>query len=255
MNNSQKLQAKNRESVKPNSSETACDQILNWFEQYITDQKIAIGDTLPSEDFIVQATKMSRTSVREAFTRLRALGVVESRRKRGMKLMRSPALLDLARLLGNSHIDEELIGHVGGFRSALEIGLESEIFKRTTNDDIAELQRIYKAMVAHADDPDLWNNLDCAFHEKLIRITDNKVAIWLSQLFKPFFQVVRGHVTSMSDITRERHRRVLTALENRDPVAFHDAMREHHYRKLSFENYDALGYAAPAPNYSQKTAK
>jgi hypothetical protein len=39
---------------------------------------------------------------------LRAFGVIESRRKRGMRLMRSPQLLELINLLDHSTISPEL---------------------------------------------------------------------------------------------------------------------------------------------------
>ena len=228
------------------------DQILEWFENYIETNGIEIGDPLPSEDFIVKETGISRTSVREALTRLRALGVVDSRRKRGMRLVRSPGLFDLYRLLGADVIPDHLVGHVGGFRSSLEMGMESEIIRRATDEDIAELREIFEQMVAHASDVDAWVELDLQFHEKLIRITGNKVAIWLSQLFRPFFLHVRAHESSMSLTTQEKHRHIVSALEYRDPIAFNLALREHHYQKLPYENYDTGGYVAPTSSIPDK---
>ena len=223
----------NKAHVDGNGSSS--DQILDWFEKYIESNQLSIGDPLPSEDYIVTHTNMSRTSVREAMTRLRAIGIIDTRRKRGMQLRRSPALLDLTRLLSAERLPMNLVGHVGGFRSALELGMESEIFDRAGADAIAELRAIYEAMVSHSEQPEQWHELDLHFHERLIRITQNKVAIWLSQLFRPFFLHIRGHESSMSEQTREKHRRIVVALENRDAIGFYMAMREHHYGKLSFD--------------------
>ena len=52
------------------------DRFLSWFEKYLADHQIQVGDALPSEEEIVQLVGISRTAVREALMRLRALGLV-----------------------------------------------------------------------------------------------------------------------------------------------------------------------------------
>jgi DNA-binding FadR family transcriptional regulator len=129
--------ARRKELASTNGNLT--DAILCWIENYIEENHLQVGDALPTEDIIVKETGTSRTSAREALSRLRALGVIESRRKRGMRLIRPLDLIDLARVLGNNTIPPDLVCHVGGFRSALELGMESEIFRRASNQDITEL--------------------------------------------------------------------------------------------------------------------
>lgn len=218
------------------------DAILCWIENYIEENHLQVGDLLPTEDTIVRETGTSRTSAREAITRLRAFGVIESRRKRGMRLIRPLDLIDLARVLGSNAIPPELVSHVGGFRSALELGMESEIFRHATNQDIIELRQLYEGMVAHSQDPKEWSELDSDFHQRLIRITGNKVAIWMSNLFGPFFEHIQMHESAMSESTREKHLHIVQALERRDPVAFQEAMREHHCSKIGLENYNRFGF-------------
>lgn len=217
---------------------TSCDQVLDWFEKYVQDNNLTIGDSLPSEDQIVQETGVSRSTVREAVVRLRALGVVDIRRRRGMRLHRSPSLLELLRLLACDYLPHNVIGHVGGFRCALEMGMQTEIFRRATTEDISELRHIFEEMVAHSSEPNKWHDLDRSFHKKLIRITGNKVAIWLSQLLDPFFESFRAHVSSMSENTRDIHSRIVEGLGKRDAEAFYKAIWDHNHWKLPYEIYD-----------------
>ncbi|HPA46341.1 MAG TPA: FCD domain-containing protein [bacterium] len=227
-----------RQQKKDNNKGSATDGIFQWIGEYIRKQHIGIGDALPSEDYIVQRTGMSRTSVREALTRLRAIGVIDSRRKRGMRLQRSFALLDFTRLLTDNNIPQELYGHMGGFRSALEIGLAPEMFRRATYQDVADLRQIYKEMANREVSQNTWYLLDRKFHERLIQITENKMAIWFWQLLDPYFQYMAPSAMQypISESNLEKHRSIVTALENRDPYAFLNAIQAHHLHKIAFDH-------------------
>lgn len=228
-----KQTAKQESNTPSPPSEAAYETIFQWFENYVAKNDIKIGGSLPSEDHIMAETQMSRSSVREAITRLRALGIVDSRRKRGMWLVRSPRLLDLVRLLTSTRIPNEQMGHVGGYRCALELGFWSEIFANAHDSDIAELRTIYEEMVAKRDNPAGWNDCDRRFHLKLIACTQNNVAIWMSELLNPFFETLATYLTPMPEYTRVLHESIVVSLEHRNAEAFYHALHEHNFSKLS----------------------
>jgi DNA-binding FadR family transcriptional regulator len=207
--------------------------VVGWIERYIHENDIAVGDSLPTEEEIVKQTKLSRTSVREGLTKLRALGLVETRRKRGMRLMRSVALLDFVRLLSSNVLPPELVSHVKGFRSAIELGLGPEMFRQCQPADTRKLQRIYEKMVVEADNPEAWPRLDREFHLTLVSISRNKIAVWFHQLLDPFFRAYAPAEYPVSKEILDRHQQIVQALSDRDPYSFDHALREHHLRKLS----------------------
>ena len=209
------------------------DSLLNWIERYIEENDIQVGDALPTEGEIVEKTQLSRTSVREGLNRLRALGVVETKRKRGMRLTRSVALLDLVRLLGGSELPEELKSHVRGFRSAVELGLGPEIFRCAKPSDVRELRKIYRAMESRSIQADAWLDLDRAFHLQLAKISGNQVAIWFYQLLEPYFRAYPPSSYPVPEETLRRHELIVEALEKKDPYKFDHALREHHLHKLT----------------------
>ncbi|MCC6494061.1 MAG: FadR family transcriptional regulator [Pirellulales bacterium] len=211
----------------------AAVDVVTWIERYINHNDVAVGDSLPTEEEIVRETKLSRTSVREGLTKLRALGLVETRRKRGMRLMRSVALLDFVRLLSSNVLPPELASHVKGFRSAVELGLGPEVFRQCEPADVQKLQRIYEQMVAEADNPEVWPRLDREFHLSLVSISRNKLAVWFHQLLDPFFRAYAPSEYPVKKEILDRHRQIVQALATGDPYLFDHALREHHLRKLS----------------------
>ncbi|MEX2168557.1 MAG: FCD domain-containing protein [Pirellulales bacterium] len=233
-----KKRRSNAENGSPHS-EPSVDNVVDWIEHYIHDQKISIGDPLPTEEEIVRETQLSRTSVREGLTRLRALGVIDTKRKRGMRLTRSVALLDLVRLLGSSELPDNLKAHVKGFRSAVELGIAPEVFRRCHPADIQELRQIYEQMVRKAGDPEVWPHLDCQFHLKLVSISGNQLAQWFHQLLEPFFRAYAPPTYPVAPEILERHRHIVEALAKKDPYRFDHAMREHHLHKLTADSWES----------------
>jgi GntR family transcriptional repressor for pyruvate dehydrogenase complex len=220
-------------------TEPSVDNVVDWIERYIHDAKISIGDPLPTEEEIVRKTQLSRTCVREGLTRLRALGVIDTRRKRGMRLTRSVALLDLVRLLGSSELPPNLKAHVKGFRSAVELGIGPEVFRRCRPADVQELRQILEQMVRNAGNPEIWPQLDCQFHLKLVTISGNQLAEWFHQLLEPFFRAYAPPSYPVAAEILDRHRHIIEALAKKDPYLFDHAMREHHLHKLTVDNSES----------------
>ena len=107
-----------------------------------------------------------------------------------MRLVRSLSLLELTRILTCEEIPSDMVGHIGGFRSAIELGLIPEIIARVKKTDIDELYRIYRRMENELENLEDWYQLDCKFHERLIAITGNKMAGWFWHLLDPFFKSI-----------------------------------------------------------------
>ena len=74
---------------------TASEQVLEWIEAYIRENRLGVGDALPREYDIMEKTGTGRGSVREALTTLKVLGIIQSKRKGGIRIIRDPVMLGL----------------------------------------------------------------------------------------------------------------------------------------------------------------
>lgn len=209
--------------------------VLQKIEDYISDNNIKIGDALPSEDFFVSYTSASRTSVREAITRMRSMGIIESRRRRGMKLIRSVALMDFIHFLTDEQPSTETLGHLGEFRSALELGLVPKIFRRITGDEVAALRKTYEQLAACLQDEAAWVEYNREFHRILIGATGNKMASWFWNMLHPFYQSLVSSSVDEREASLKRHLGIILALEKRDPFLFQQAMHEHHLARIDYQ--------------------
>ena len=109
-------------------TESAAERVLNWLERHIERQDLGPGDSLPKEVEIAAATKTGRSSVREALTALKALGIIASRRKGGIRIVRHPILLGLRGYFAEHYDFRERYLDAREFRAAMEWGLGEIIF-------------------------------------------------------------------------------------------------------------------------------
>ena len=66
--------------LKPVDNLSQVDKIEIRLEEYLKNENFNPGDLLPKETDLAQAMGVSRTAVREAISRFRMLGIIESRK-------------------------------------------------------------------------------------------------------------------------------------------------------------------------------
>ena len=81
----------------PTLTEQAEKQIL----QYVTENGYKIGDTFTKENEFAEILGVSRVVIREALSRLRMMGFIETKRKRGT-ILKSPDMFYGVKTIVNS---------------------------------------------------------------------------------------------------------------------------------------------------------
>ena len=72
------------EKLYPIENQTQVDKIENRLQEYFKHGDFQPGDSIPKEMELAEALGVSRTSVREALSRFKTLGIIESKKNRGM---------------------------------------------------------------------------------------------------------------------------------------------------------------------------
>jgi DNA-binding FadR family transcriptional regulator len=174
------------------STETMADIVELRLREFFKKKSFKPGDALPKEMELVAALGVSRNVVREALSRLRMLGMIETRKKRGMILARPDVLGTFERVLDPLIIDDHILQDLFELRLALEMGLADLLFLRKTDKDIAELEKI--ALDEKNDGEQRFRvKSEIAFHGKLYEITGNNTLKRFQTMLMPVF----GYVTTL----------------------------------------------------------
>jgi GntR family transcriptional regulator, transcriptional repressor for pyruvate dehydrogenase complex len=227
-----------KESFKSIDNASLVDKVEAKIVQLLQEQKLKVGDGIPKEIELAESLGVSRTVIREALTRLKIMGLIESKKKKGA-VITSPDLFGNMSKSMNPHIlDPETLKEVFEIRLVLEIGMADFLFYRITKKDIQELREIV-SNEPPATQHHLFNvEHEIAFHGKLYEITGNETLKKFQKMLLPVFDYVHN-----SGLLKKQpmlkmfvsHKELVDILENGTPEEFRNGMRNHlenHFARL-----------------------
>lgn len=165
---------------------TLADKVEVKIIDYIKANNLVPGDALPNEMQFVEMLGISRNVVREAFSRLRMLGLIETRTKRGMTIKEPPLLNGFKKVLHPDLMSTKSIKDMMGMRIALEVGITDFIFHNISPAGMRDLEQIVNRQEAIG-----MNNLsvddEIQFHTKVYEIAGNDFILQFNQIMHPVF--------------------------------------------------------------------
>lgn len=188
------------------------------------------GDSIPKELELADALGVSRTAIREALSRFKTLGIIESRKNRGMVISTPDILGNMERVLNPQLLDDETMREIFELRLVIEMGLGDLLFKRKTDAALAKLETIVEKCEKATNKVEYIKN-DAEFHAVLYKLSGNKTIQRFQKMLLPIFEYILKRMPGVAD-TRETtnytsHRALLEILKNGTPEEFNGQMRDH----------------------------
>lgn len=219
-----------KNALKTVDTSTLVDKVEKKLVEILQKKKLKVGDSIPKEIELAETLGVSRTVVREALLRLRMMGLIESKKKKGA-VITSPDLFGIMSKSMNPHIlDQETLKEIFEIRLVLEIGMADFLFQRIKKEDIEELKEIVskEPMIT---DQHLFNiSHEIAFHGKLYEITGNETLKKFQKMLLPVFDYVHHSGLLGKEIPLKKfvsHKELVNVLEKGTPELFRNAMRHH----------------------------
>lgn len=214
---------------------TLADQAEEKIIEYIKENHLTPGDALPNEMQFSEMMGISRNVVREAMSRLRMLGLIQSRTKRGIVVTEPPLLNGFKKVLDPQLLSIQTIKDMMGMRLALEIGITDFLFTNITDADINELDEIVARQKAIGINK-LSVEDEMKFHLKIYQIAGNQfimnfqelmhpVFVFSKQNYENYFQPINRKLQEEKKIIT--HVDILRKLKTGDVEGYRNAMRMH----------------------------
>jgi hypothetical protein len=198
-------------------------------QEYFRNENFAPGDAIPKEMELAEAMGVSRTAIREAIARFKTLGIIESRKNRGMILTRPDILNNMQRLLDPQLLHGDTMKEIFEMRLVIEIGLADILFLRKTEAGLAKLEMIVEKD-EQTDSKNEHIKYDIEFHSMLYEISQNETINRFQKMLMPIFDYMNTELHIKSQIPNEEyvsHRVLLNVLKNGTPEEFRSKMKSH----------------------------
>jgi GntR family transcriptional regulator, transcriptional repressor for pyruvate dehydrogenase complex len=207
------------------------EQIVQQIQDSIEKGVLKPGDQLPAERELALQFGVSRTAVREAVKALREKGLVEAFPGRGTFITSGTSnsiRLTLDRMIKTGQADGTL--HLVEVREILEPEIAALAATRADEASLVEMREVVGIMDNAKHDPDAFIEADLDFHLALAEAAANPLIL---SLIDSIVGVLREQRLSIFKVDggpergQYHHKRILEAIENRDPGGARAAMRAH----------------------------
>jgi GntR family transcriptional repressor for pyruvate dehydrogenase complex len=207
------------------------EQIVQQIQDSIEKGVLKPGDQLPAERELALQFGVSRTAVREAVKALREKGLVEAFPGRGTFITSGTSnsiRLTLDRMIKTGQADGTL--HLVEVREILEPEIAALAATRADEARLVEMREVVGIMDNAKHDPDAFIEADLDFHLALAEAAANPLIL---SLIDSIVGVLREQRLSIFKVDggpergQYHHKRILEAIENRDPGGARAAMRAH----------------------------
>ncbi|HEX5683863.1 MAG TPA: FadR/GntR family transcriptional regulator [Ideonella sp.] len=204
-------------------------RIVRELGMRIVSGELKPGARLPSEATLLQAYEVSRPVLREAMRVLVAKGLVLSKQRAGATVRPSKEwhLLDPDVLywLIQSKPKNEFVGSLMTVRRIIEPAAAALAAQEATDEQLKSIADAYAGMEA-ARTPEELLEPDIAFHCRIAEATGNELLAYignmLSLALRESIKLSSQHPNTHA-LSLPRHKAILTALQNRDPLGARQA--------------------------------
>jgi GntR family transcriptional repressor for pyruvate dehydrogenase complex len=207
------------------------EQIVQQIEASVLNGTLKPGDQLPAERELAQRLGVSRTAVREAVKALREKGLVEAYSGRGTFVTDGTTqaarqsfdlMVKLGQVEGSPHLAE--------LRLILEPGIAAMAAERVEDEDLTAMREAVAVMERSQKDPEAYIEADLDFHLALAEAAANPLILSLIDSIVGLLREQRIKIFNVEGGPQRgqvHHKRILDAMERRDPEMARSAMRAH----------------------------
>lgn len=207
------------------------EQIVQQIEETILRGELKPGDQLPAEREMAQRFGVSRTAVREAVKVLREKGLVEALSGRGTFITDGTSqairqslglIMKIGQPDGSTHLAE--------VREILEPEIAALAATRIEEQHLATMREAFAVMDRSMNDPDAYIEADLDFHLSLAEAAANPLILSLLDSIVGLLREQRMRIFKVDGGPARgqfHHKRILEAIESRDPKKAHEVMRAH----------------------------
>jgi DNA-binding FadR family transcriptional regulator len=226
------------EVFKSIDNQSLVDKVEARLISLLHQRKLKVGDSIPKELELATSLGVSRTVIREALMRLRMMGLIDTRKKKGAIITSPDIFGNLAKSLNPYILSEETLKEIFEIRLVLEVGMADLLFRNVTADDIKELKQIVKNEPPSAKNHMFEASYEIQFHGKLYQISKNETLTKFQSLLLPIFGFVEES-SLFKPVTNPKkfvsHKQLVNILEKGTPEEFRNGMRSHlenHFLRL-----------------------
>jgi GntR family transcriptional repressor for pyruvate dehydrogenase complex len=222
-------------SATPHSFETVrkvrrYEQVAEQIRRLIGSGALKPGDLLPPERELAEKLGVGRSSIRDAVRTLEVMGILEPRQGHGTvvrDLSADALVVPLASVLQNKRV---LVSDLLDVRRMIEPGLAARAAANATEEEMRYMAAVLERHEAKLGRGEEAVDEDSEFHYAIAMAARNAVVLRVLDVLMDLLRESRSRslqVPGRPKRSFDGHRRILRAIQRRDPKAAEAAVQKH----------------------------
>jgi len=211
------------------------EEIVGQLRDLMAGGTLKPGDKLPSTKELCERFGVGRSTMREALSALKAMGLIEIRQGGGCRVLAPSPAGFVPPELESLRMNRETLLHLLEARRTLEVANAAIAAAKRTDADLAELGRIVADMGEAIGDDAEGERTDIAFHETLVQMTHNPI---LERLFSSIVSQMENAIRevrrvelyanrAVAERLLQEHRAIYDAVAGKDEQGAARRMTQH----------------------------
>lgn len=223
--------------LKPIKRKRISDQVFEQIRELIFRGKLKPGEKMMTEREMALAMNVSRTTIRDAVSRLAAIGLIVQKQGQGTIVKPVDSESPENPLAKAMKMQEATLEDLLEVRLGLECNAASLAAQRADETDIAALSESIREMTTEVKSGRMGTEADTSFHMAIAYAAKNPLHILIMRNFYDYlFHGIRENLTSLYETPENideiltQHHAILEAIRARSPERASKAMEKHiHY--------------------------
>jgi DNA-binding FadR family transcriptional regulator len=203
--------------------------IRDYIKQYIIENNLKPGDSLPPEGQLVEDLGVGRSSVREAVKSLQSVGIVDVRQGDGLYVRELNFDPMLEAFIFGMQFDPNTLAELLQIRIWIEVSVIGDAVEHLTDADVAKLEAILKEWGRRVQAGEEYSDLDESFHQVIYGVLHNQTLMNLFSAFWIAFTNLDTQITQDAEPASvlQFHRSILDAIQARDSESTRQQLLQH----------------------------
>lgn len=210
------------------------EEITEQIKSQIMNGQLKPGEQLPSTKELSEQFAVGRSTMREALSALKAMGLIEIRQGEGCTV-KSFNAAEMELKLASSMMSKAMLLDLLEARKALEVSNAALAAEKRNEHDLDVFRMSLKAMEHHFGDEREGEKADLSFHLTLAKATHNSVLVRLFESISDTMEAAiretrRHYMYADENVSKQlwkEHKQIFIAIEAGDAKAAEEAMRSH----------------------------
>ncbi|MFK7776803.1 MAG: FCD domain-containing protein [Gimesia sp.] len=197
-------------------------QLSERIREYIEQAELPDGELFMTEAEVAEQFEVSRAVAHEAVGRLRAIGLLEGRQRKGLIVRRPDPVGLFSESLPFLAKSEQDVAELSQLRYVLEVGAIELAVNNATSDQVTKLMNLaeqMKTLVTTESKLSLGKELDISFHTLLLEMTGSTMIAGMQRVLIDFFRNLAVRIpldNSSSERIAWEHIELAAAIHDRD---------------------------------------